>query len=340
MICLSLTTPANTAGAVALIQLHGQGVKGLLSELTLRTQWDDNKVYLCDFGGIDEGLVVCLGDEWAQLMPHGGLRVIELLCEKLLDLGCHHKQASNRQIFPEASSDFQADMLATIAHAPSPAAIDLLLAQLENWQNVTLDSSTILADTNKLDRLCDMPSIVVVGPANVGKSTLTNRMLGYAASIVADLPGTTRDWVGGMAQLRGVAVRWMDTPGIRSSDDAVEQQAIQLAKQVIEQADVLVYMSDLQNGFEQAGKPHRKPDILLLNKIDTVDEQTQKQMPPDVLAVSATTGQGMAELIEQILHLLGLHHIDAATPWAFSKRLKQIVTENDLEGLRCYMHEA
>lgn len=337
MITLTVTTPANTAGAVALIQLHGEGVKTLLTQLTQRDMWDAGKVYLCDFAGIDEGLSVCLNDQWAQLMPHGGLRVIELLCEKLITLGAHHKQASNRQLFPEANSDFEADMLATMSLAPSPAAIDLLLAQCDNWRDVTIDNTSIMEDTKRLDQLCHMPSVVVIGPANVGKSTLTNRMLGYAASIVADLPGTTRDWVGGMTQLRGIAVRWMDTPGLRDSDDDVEQQAIVLAKQVIEQADVLIYMSDMQHGFEHAGVTARKPDLLLLNKVDCLDDMSADSFPPDVLPISATTGKGLAELIEHILACLGLHHIDTATPWAFSDRLKRIVADGDADALRSYV---
>ena len=337
MITLTLTTPANTAGAVALIQLHGVGVKSLLNQLTARDTWDDGKVYLCDLAGIDEGLAICLRDDWAQLMPHGGLRVVELLCEKIIDLGAHLKKPSNRHLFPEASSDFQADMLETLATAPSPVALDLLLAQTENWQQVAWDNNRIMADTQILDQLCHMPSVVVIGPANVGKSTLTNRILGYAASIVADLPGTTRDWVGGLTQLRGVGARWMDTPGMRDSDDHVEQQAIHLAMEVIDKADVLIYMSDLQHGFELAGQTARKPNLLVLNKVDCLDETSQFALPPDVLAISATTGQGMAELIERILQCMTLHHIDAATPWAFSQRLKQIVQTNDIEALRSYM---
>ena len=71
----------------------------------------------------------------------------------------------------------------------------------------------------------------------------------------------------------------MDTPGIRISDDDVEQQAIGLAKQVIDEADVLVYMSDLQNGFEAANLTNRKPDILTLNKVDALTDDDAAQLP-------------------------------------------------------------
>jgi tRNA modification GTPase len=182
-----------------------------------------------------------------------------------------------------------------------------------------------------------MPSIVVVGPANVGKSTLTNRMLGYAASIVADLPGTTRDWVGGMAQLRGVAVRWLDTPGIRSSEDAIEQHAITLAQQVIHQADVLIHMTDMLHGFDAVGLAGRQPDLHVLNKADQLDAGSRENLPPQILPISASTGMGVAQLIENILQHLGLHHIDASVKWAFSPRLKQMVQAADRESLCAYM---
>lgn len=334
---LSLTTPSATAGAVALIQLQGEGVAHLLTQLTSRDTWDAGKVYLCDFAGIDEGLAVCLREDWAQLMPHGGLRVIEMLCEKLISLGCHMRDASARAIYPEASSDFEADMLMTLATAPSPVAIDLLLNQADNWQDGNFDRDAVLTDTVRLDRLCHMPRIVVVGPANVGKSTLTNRMLGYVASIVADLPGTTRDWVGGMAQLRGVAVQWMDTPGIRSSDDDIEQQAIELARQLIDTADVLIHLTDMQHGFEAVGLGGRVPDLHVLNKADQLDGDLSEQLPEHILPISATTGTGMGQLIQNILTCLGLHHIDAATQWAFSDRLKQIVHDGDRDALQAYM---
>ncbi|NJL31882.1 MAG: GTP-binding protein [Phycisphaerales bacterium] len=60
--------------------------------------------------------------------------------------------------------------------------------------------------------------VVVAGQPNVGKSTLMNKMLGRSASLVADLPGTTRDWVAGWVELEGVALHWMDTPGLRHTD--------------------------------------------------------------------------------------------------------------------------
>ena len=107
----------------------------------------------------------------------------------------------------------------------------------------------VLKRSNILNRCVDPPSVVVVGGPNVGKSTLTNRMLRRSASVVADLPGTTRDWVSGVAQLEDVAVRWMDTPGLRTTDDPVERIAHDLARRAIEMADVLIAVRDSSTEF-------------------------------------------------------------------------------------------
>jgi tRNA U34 5-carboxymethylaminomethyl modifying GTPase MnmE/TrmE len=129
----------------------------------------------------------------------------------------------------------------------------------------------------------------------------------------------------------------MDTPGIRLSDDVVEQQAIGLAKHVIEKADVLIHMTDMQNGFELVDITSRKPDLHVLNKVDCLDEINSQALPDDILPISAATGQGLGDLVEKILGKLGLNHIDAQTPWAFSEKLKRIVEAADREELLRYM---
>src|SRR5690606_37975884 len=102
-------------------------------------------------------------------------------------------------------STIEADMLATITAASSPAAVDRLLDQPQRWREALaqndLDLPHILNLTARLDRLIHPATVVLVGKPNVGKSTLTNHMLGRSVSLVADLPGTTRDWVAGLAEL-------------------------------------------------------------------------------------------------------------------------------------------
>jgi len=95
-----------------------------------------------------------------------------------------------------------------------------------------------------LHRLIDPPLVVCAGPPNVGKSTLLNALAGRTVSIVADEPGVTRDHVGAVVELDGLAVRWVDAPGLREPESEVEAAAIELAREAIAAADLVVRAGD------------------------------------------------------------------------------------------------
>jgi tRNA modification GTPase len=245
-------------------------------------------------------------------------------------------------------------MLAALARAASPAAIDPLLAQPALWRDYlakpasqfTTDGCEVIVSRSRtLDRLIDPPGVVVVGRANVGKSTLTNRLMGRPASLVADLPGTTRDWVGGLVELSpesrvrspesAVAVRWLDTPGMRDSDDPIEQRAIELAKQVVADADVLIAMRDADSDWPDPSDLPGAVDLHVVNKSDLPDAARDNDRA-DVLHISALTGEGLDELQECILGALALSDVSSTALWAFSPRLRELMRTGDIAALRAY----
>ena len=335
---VTLTT-ANTPGAVAIVQLHGDAVADVLQKMTGRKAFASRRAYLCSFADIDEGLAILLNDTAAQLMPHGGPRVVQRLLDHLVEqFGCTYDPSPDTQsLYPEAASPIEADMLDAIANATSPAAIDLLTQQPAYWQGLRQQASEpdqaqrqhIAARSRTFNQLLTPPTVVVAGPANVGKSTLTNALMGKAMSIVADLPGTTRDWVGGLVELsatndaqQAIAVHWLDTPGLRESDDTVEQRAIQLAKQQIEQADVLIAMCDPDQPWPDAQSLAREPDLYVVNKVDDAS-------PPDrdagltaerPLLISASRSINLGALQSVIIEQLGFGEL-RSEPWAFTKKL-------------------
>jgi len=341
-------TTSPTPGAVAILQLIGPGVEQVLSKLTGRGQWEAGRLYLVDFAGIDRGLAVLIRSGQsgvAQLMPHGGPRVVRSLIEAVGALGVlFDPQPDASTIFPEADSPIQADALVAVASASSPAAIDRLLTQPALWRSAVqanikitpLDRDKIQQESHLLDRLVTPPTVVVVGKPNVGKSTLTNRLMGRSVSLVADLPGTTRDWVGGVVEIadvgvlsadvkRGggpssVAVRWVDTPGLRDSADDIEQRAIGLASQAIASAEVLIVMRDPDNDWPDAGDLPREPDIRVVNKADLTEGHW-----PDAVSISAATGQGIEMLQRCVVDALGLSQINRGACWAFSDTLRRYV---------------
>ncbi len=93
--------------------------------------------------------------------------------------------------------------------------------------------------------LRDGLSVALVGRPNAGKSTLLNALVGHDRAIVSPTPGTTRDDIEAEAELGGVRIRFVDTAGLRDTDDAIEAEGVRRARARAARADVLVYACDL-----------------------------------------------------------------------------------------------
>lgn len=120
--------------------------------------------------------------------------------------------------------------------------------------------------------------VVIAGAANSGKSTLLNALLGEERAIVSEIAGTTRDTVEETLTVEGVKFRFIDTAGLRPTDDAIESIGIERSYKKISQAAVVLAILDLTAGEEENGalisdivsriKPSEQKLIVLLNKVD------------------------------------------------------------------------
>ncbi|MHC5006928.1 MAG: GTPase [Planctomycetota bacterium] len=314
--CQVLGATALRPGAIAVLQLIGD-VGPVLEALTGVADWPAGHARLVRFGDIDDGIAVRLTDRTAQLMPHGGTRVVQRLLEWLTHRGVAlaATDASPQDLFPEARDQYEALALAAVARAASPLALELLLDQPRRWRQAVELTAEIRARSGRLDRLVDPPVVALAGAANVGKSTLSNALLGRSMSIAADRPGTTRDYTSGRIELAGLVVDWHDTPGLRETADPDEMKAVDLARRLLDRADLVIAMTDAEHGWPDLPKA---PQLRVASKADVGRRDDAD------FSISATTGDGIPELVAAIRdRLVPPADLEHPGPWLFDPRLTQ-----------------
>ncbi len=173
-----------------------------------------------------------------------------------------------------------------------------------------------LADTSREGRLLREGMIVaIVGRPNVGKSSLLNALLHTDRAIVTPIPGTTRDVLEEVLNIRGLPVRLLDTAGVRQTDDPVEQEGVRRSRAAMEQAELLLILVDgsLPFGDEDRELLALHPDkkrLLVINKSDLPCQVPDASVPvcfqahPEgtdtVVRISALTGAGLDGLRDAI----------------------------------------
>ena len=146
-------------------------------------------------------------------------------------------------------------------------------------------------------------AVAIVGAPNVGKSTLLNRLLNEERAMVSDIAGTTRDIIEERANIDGIVFRFLDTAGIRPTDDRLEQMGIQRTMSSIERARIVIHMVDAST----LTGPVPAPDFPLRpgQKLLTVVNKTDKapaawRLPEGVVGISAKHGEGIDALCDAL----------------------------------------
>ena len=155
--------------------------------------------------------------------------------------------------------------------------------------------------------------VAIVGKTNVGKSTLLNQLLNEDKAIVSDIDGTTRDIIDGMASINGVTFRFVDTAGIRTTDDAIEKIGIERAYEQIAKAAIVVWMIDGKptqaDRDDMARRTEGKPLIVVHNKADLSAET----FVDNEVAISAKRNENIQLLKEKIMEAANIPEIDENT---------------------------
>lgn len=169
----------------------------------------------------------------------------------------------------------------------------------------------MLAESKSGRMMRDGVMAAIAGTPNAGKSSLLNRFLETERAIVTDVPGTTRDVIEEWISIQGVPICLVDTAGIRSTDDTVEQIGVRRAKEYMERADIILVVVDQSRPLQEEDRQiletaRGRQALIVLNKEDLQPafetEELQSYGLP-LLSISASTGAGMGELKDAMLSL-------------------------------------
>jgi tRNA modification GTPase len=172
--------------------------------------------------------------------------------------------------------------------------------------------------------------IALVGRPNVGKSSLLNRLSGEDVALVSDVPGTTRDVIRQAIQIRGVPLHIMDTAGLRTSHDAVENMGMARTHETVKRADLILLLLDATTGCTEeenriiASFPADIPHLLIFNKADLMPPALEDNSK-DRIYISAKTGKGIEILRENVLQAIGWRNQESGT---FIARERHLIALN------------
>ena len=186
---------------------------------------------------------------------------------------------------------------------PDQVSTDIDFEKLKNLINRSiLDISRVSANSKALSRLLDY-QIVILGKPNVGKSSLFNILIGRERAIVADIPGTTRDYISETLYAKGFQATLTDSAGLRSADSEVEAKGIEKSRNLLEKGDLLILLFDgsvpLDEEDRELLRETRMKSILIVkNKCDF--PQFENPELKDAIEISCKEGRGIDILTDRI----------------------------------------
>ena len=192
--------------------------------------------------------------------------------------------------------------------------------------------SELLQQAKQGERLQTGATIAIAGKPNAGKSSLLNVLAQSEVAIVTEIPGTTRDPLSVDIEIQGIAVRLIDTAGLRDTKDIVEAKGIERAQQALAQADLIIWLTDVSDKEAQHAPTEIDANkiIYVHNKIDLQNDNFHNES--HIIYISAKNQKGIDNLIDHIgLCLSGDKVSNAGDGTPFMARSRHVIALQDAQ---------
>ena len=192
-------------------------------------------------------------------------------------------------------------------------ALEITLENLPPKLNEIKNELESLLEESKIGKIVENGiKVALVGRPNVGKSSILNALLKEDKAIVTDIAGTTRDIVEGVMELKGIALKFIDTAGIRKTNDVVEKIGVDKSLEMIEEADLVILVLNNNEELKEEDqelleKIKDKTHMIFLNKSDLPNKL--KINEKKIVRGNAIEEDGLDKLKEKIIELFDLERI-------------------------------
>jgi hypothetical protein len=310
-------------GAIAAVTVHGDpGALDALLAGCCRRAPAAGATARCTFvdesGAFDDGVAARITPDTAILMPHGGVRIAQRVKAWLRSAGADESALPDTVAYPESADDDDAAAARMAARCASRRALDLLRDHAARVARSGPVTEHDRARAHRLAALVDPVTVVIAGPANVGKSTLTNALARRMVSVTDDAAGTTRDPVPVRLDLDGVTVDWIDLPGLLDAPGAIDASASAIASRLAASARVIVLATAPGRGWPVLAPTAGTALVPVLLQADRPEAATCIERERAMVACSARQASGLDTLALAVRRAL-VSDDDLADPraWAF-----------------------
>ncbi|NNF60117.1 MAG: tRNA uridine-5-carboxymethylaminomethyl(34) synthesis GTPase MnmE [Gammaproteobacteria bacterium] len=289
------------------LELHGHGGPVVMDLILQRTlQLGARAARPGEFSErafLNDRLDLAQAEAIADLIDSGSIDAARAAARSLVGelsqrVGALTEAITELRVYVEAAIDFPEEEIDFLADDQVTSRLDAIGQMFE----------LLAASARQGALLRDGMSVVIVGAPNAGKSSLLNRLAGYDAAIVTDVPGTTRDVLREHISLDGLPLHIVDTAGLRDTADRVEQEGVRRARSEMAGADRVLLVVDATTGeMPRHPLPPDVPVTVVLNKMDLAEAGAPANVTDGqpILRISALTGTGFNELRQHLQQCMG-----------------------------------